>query len=381
MPEQVPILVCGGSLAGLSAALSLKRFGLDALVLEKACFPRPKLCGEFLGPDSFAVLERLGVLEPIEQHAAGPIAESVFYPMTGAAFTVKMQWLNPKRPYGLGISRDVLDTLLMAHARQQGIAIIEQAKVLPEVRRENGHFIVEVVIQGQRRQFETPILIDASGRYSGLHLSGKAKSPSKPQPKRLGIRFKVHTPTLAKDQALRMFLFPQGYGGIQPLPGGVSNVCMLTGQAYSPMLQRPFTDLIRETIGQNPQAWERLADASLVEPMQTTVASNMNLPGASLDEFLRIGDAMMTLDPVTGSGMSVALQTGELAAAVIAAGLRQGHRYDQIRAAYHREYHCLLGNRIRVLKLFRPVLFSPALQRVCLPFVKPVLPIVARIFR
>src|SRR5713226_2814183 len=56
-------VIIGGGPAGCSAAISLSQRGARVLVLEEKRMPRGKLCGEFITPEGFATLERLGVMD------------------------------------------------------------------------------------------------------------------------------------------------------------------------------------------------------------------------------------------------------------------------------------------------------------------------------
>ena len=57
------VIVVGAGPAGAATAILLCERGLDVLVLDRAAFPRPKLCGEYLSPESARILDRLGVLK------------------------------------------------------------------------------------------------------------------------------------------------------------------------------------------------------------------------------------------------------------------------------------------------------------------------------
>ncbi|HWP33981.1 MAG TPA: FAD-dependent monooxygenase, partial [Thermodesulfobacteriota bacterium] len=69
MPS-VEVLVVGAGPAGLVAALRLLAAGREVLVVDRARFPRDKICGDFLGPGAVALLARLALLPP--PAAGGP---------------------------------------------------------------------------------------------------------------------------------------------------------------------------------------------------------------------------------------------------------------------------------------------------------------------
>jgi menaquinone-9 beta-reductase len=63
------VIVVGGGPAGASTAWSLATAGIDVLVVDRARFPRDKVCAEYLSPQASRIFSDMGVLEEIE--AAG----------------------------------------------------------------------------------------------------------------------------------------------------------------------------------------------------------------------------------------------------------------------------------------------------------------------
>src|SRR5581483_3981223 len=61
------VLVVGGGPAGSSVAHALARRGVDVLVADRAHFPRPKPCAEYLSPEASRILAAMGALERLEQ--------------------------------------------------------------------------------------------------------------------------------------------------------------------------------------------------------------------------------------------------------------------------------------------------------------------------
>src|SRR5918997_3670026 len=68
------VLVVGGGPAGAATATTLARAGVDVLVLDRARFPRPKPCSEYLSPEASRVLATMGVLDEIEHAGAAQLA-------------------------------------------------------------------------------------------------------------------------------------------------------------------------------------------------------------------------------------------------------------------------------------------------------------------
>ncbi len=381
------ILICGGSLAGAATAIRLKQLGFTPIVIEKKKFPRKKLCGEFLGPDSFASLQQLGVLEKVFSVGYGPIEFCDFYPFRGKPQTVKMVWLNSQFPFGLGISREHLDEILLDEVKAHGITVCEQYRIHPHILRDGADFRVNVesLLPGgikELPEIQTPIIVDATGKSGGLWLNKRPMEIKHAGSKvRIGIKVNVQLPEEVITKNLRMFFFPGGYGGIQPLSNQAYNLCMLISAESATWLSHPFSKLIANTIGKHPVAMALLDKAEPLEKIETTTLSDFNLKPVRAYDLIQVGDALITVDPFTGSGMALALETGVLAAECLAQGLRQGKSYFEICRQYHFEYRRRFGQRLALIKAFRPYLFSESLQNLTLPLLSPVLPVLTRLFR
>jgi len=122
------VAIVGAGPAGSSAAIFLARRGYSVALLDKAVFPRDKLCGDFLNPAGWRLFERLGVRDallaaPHEKidafHVSTPAAEAVIpFPERGGA-----------RVFGLGVTRRIFDHLLVQRAVGAGAALLEGCKL------------------------------------------------------------------------------------------------------------------------------------------------------------------------------------------------------------------------------------------------------------
>src|SRR5262245_50661666 len=111
------VLICGAGPAGTSAALVLARAGARVLVVDRARFPRHKLCGDTLNPGALAVLDRLGV---------GGAAQSGL-PISGMIVTgepdVRVEGRYSGTLVGRSLARTELDAALVAAASAAGAQV------------------------------------------------------------------------------------------------------------------------------------------------------------------------------------------------------------------------------------------------------------------
>lgn len=375
--HQAEIIVCGGSLAGLSAAIQLKKLGYNPLVLEKAKFPRAKLCGEFLGPDAFPVLKELGLLNRVEQAAYGRIDNVIFHNRSGNKMNIPLRWMSRKYPYAVAIPREKLDFIMLEYARSLSIQVLEQTRVQPSVSKVGNWFNLNVQTPETVMVYQTRIFVDASGRNSGVCLDSNEARMIKTGSKTLGLQCHVHCEVI-QDLDLRMYLFPGGYGGIQPISPGLANLCVLLNEVPINLRKTDFHSVIRNTVQLNPATQPFINALEPATGFNTT--ANLNLYGIR-NEILQIGDARLTVEPFTGSGMAQALETGYLAANIIHQGMQNQWPYEQIRNCYQHFYTRKYAFRLQALRLFRPILFSGIAQTIAWPFIRMASPQLTTLFR
>jgi flavin-dependent dehydrogenase len=112
-------IVVGGGPAGSATAILLAERGWSVLLLDKAAFPRPKICGEYLSPESARILDRLGVLKGVDAVAQPVVGMRIVAPdgrRLEGRYPARGPWPG-YRGHGLAISREVLDRLLFDRAR------------------------------------------------------------------------------------------------------------------------------------------------------------------------------------------------------------------------------------------------------------------------
>jgi flavin-dependent dehydrogenase len=273
------VIVIGGSLAGSTCVRELESRGIDAIALERDQFPRRKVCGGFLSPGAVDCVSRLGLLERVLD--AGAVAVRVARVRAG-----RHEVEIPFERCGLGISRSALDGIFAAHER------VHQRHAVREVRRTGSGFNVDGV--------SCSVVIDASGKLG--RFTRRHTTPE------FGIQYTERLPTSA---VLDFWFCEDRYGGGVSVEGGVSNFCFLVKKDA----------LAKHLAGQ--------ADCLVTGPLAYDT-----IPG----EFIAIGDAGGMLDPFCGDGMRHAMETGMLAARVVAAGIRRRRSYEEIKWEYEAEW-------------------------------------------
>ena len=125
------VVVVGAGPAGSATAILLAERGWSVLLLDKASFPRPKICGELLSPESARLLDRLGALKAVDAEAQ-PIAGMRIVAPDGTRLEGRYPAGAPwggYRGHGLAIPRERLDHILFERARQLPLDARERHRV------------------------------------------------------------------------------------------------------------------------------------------------------------------------------------------------------------------------------------------------------------
>src|SRR5690349_3636197 len=117
------VLVVGGGPAGSSVAFALAKAGVDVLLVDRARFPRPKPCAEYLSPEASRILADMGALDAIEESGAAALAGIRVRAPNGAVIAGDFAGAHRFRGYsdrGISVRREVLDAILVDRARMAG---------------------------------------------------------------------------------------------------------------------------------------------------------------------------------------------------------------------------------------------------------------------
>src|SRR5881392_3140431 len=108
------VVVVGGGPAGASAAFALARAGARVLVVDRAHFPRPKPCAEYLSPQASRLLEAMGALERVEKSGAAQLSGITVRAPSGDVIKgdfIASHGFRGFRDRGLSVRREVLDAI------------------------------------------------------------------------------------------------------------------------------------------------------------------------------------------------------------------------------------------------------------------------------
>lgn len=318
--ERADVVVAGAGPAGAIAARVLARAGADVLLLEARSFPRPKVCGDALIPDSLALLREEGLLETVSPHAHAAEAIRVFAP-SGRSVRLSAPFLT--------IRREHLDAMLVEAAVAAGARLVENARVSGP-RRDGAGVISGLYAErgGERYEVEAPLTILATGAASGMLEAFGVRT--RRQPSALALRAYWRVPALDPTELIISFersMLP-AYGWVFPMRDGEANIGVSlfldngrTGENLRDLFVRFTTQCphMRDVLlGAEPLGDVRGA------PLRCALEGAEAL-GAGL---LVAGEALGTTYSLSGEGIGKAMESGRLAARAALVALEVG-RFDR----------------------------------------------------
>jgi geranylgeranyl reductase family protein len=348
------VIVVGAGPAGAAAALVLARAGARVCVFDRARFPRFKLCGDSVNPGASEILARLGLTPALD--GALPVDGMIVTSDAGARCVGRY---GPGR-HGHMISRHRFDDRLLAAARAAG-ACVEEGVLVPEPVVADGVVVGVVVVAGERRcQVKASVVIAADGASSRLaRASTLASHARRPRRWAVGAYFEDAADGAGARRFGEMHLRADRYIGIAPLPGGVTNACVVTADRAA--LRDPKRLLV-DTLRSDRGLEGRFAAARMIMRPVCLGPLAVDGYGSGAPGLLLAGDAGGFIDPMTGDGLRFALRGGELAALAALGVLEHGHYDAHLRLAEARRRE--FAGKWRFNRAVRALAGSPLAMRV-----------------
>jgi len=364
-------IIIGGGPAGSSAAISLAGSGLRVLLLEEKHIPRDKLCGEFITPECFPTLRRLKVMERMLAAGAQKIERLTLIAPTGRAVHTSIAEMSGESSWAMSLSRARFDHILFARAREAGAACLEGVAVRNCELERSGVRNVEAMTlsDGKAVRFRAPLVIDASGRNSRLMVRPTERSGGRRGSRLYALKAHLEGVEGIEEQ-VELYFFPQGYGGLSRVEDGLVNLCFIVNEKSVRESGGDASKVVERTVKNNRLARARLLSFEVVGRWQSAGPLTFGTRRLSQNGIVAVGDASGMIDPFTGTGMQIALRTGEMAAESIIEALDSSDSsmkdartpdalFDKVLARYGTLYESEFGKRMRAAELLRNVAFSP----------------------
>lgn len=284
------LVVIGGGPAGTSAAITAARLGARVLLLEAGKFPRHKVCGEFVSPESLELLRTL-----LDSNGQDLLRDAMRI-SSARIFLDGREVRTSIEPAAASIARLDLDQALWSSAERSGMDAKQQVRV-------NGvDGAAPFVIRTSLGDFETRAVVNATGRWSNLRSLSAENGNGRPKWIGLKAHFEERHPSASVD----LYFFDGGYCGVQPVGESRVNACAMVRADVANTLEKVVQ--LHPELGQRSSQWRELMDPISVAPLRFAE------PQPNGNGMLNAGDAAAFVDPFVGDGISLALQSGALAA-------------------------------------------------------------------
>ena len=355
-----PIVIAGAGPAGSSLAIHLRNLGLQVMLVERCKFPRAKLCGEFISPECLKHFDELGVLDEMLAAGGDRIYETVFYETAGRNISVPSRWFDDGG-LALSLSRARMDEILLDAARATGAAVLDETTVTGLIKTNGSVTGVKVRdSSGVTREVPASMTVDATGRGRVLsRMADKSAAHKEPKPRFVGFKAHLRGVNMTRGRC-EIYAFRGGYAGLSHVENGEANLCFLARASL--VLQESDADGIFERLKkQNARASTTLAAAEKIHDwLAVSVPSFGANPQPELNGLFAVGDSAAFVDPFTGSGMLLAVESAAALADCIA---EFGGDMTTIRSRYRQICETRFAPRLNVSGMIRYVAYEPLLSR------------------
>ncbi|MHB8795922.1 MAG: geranylgeranyl reductase family protein [Candidatus Nanopelagicales bacterium] len=320
-PTETDVLIVGAGPAGSATAAWAARAGLDVLLVDAETFPRDKPCGDGLTPRAIAELDLLGLSPWLEGRArnwglrAAGFGEELYLPWPGGSF--------PR--YGAASPRLELDDAIRRVALDSGARAVEGHRAV-DVRVEGGRVRGVMFTTGQRggraREIACRRLVVADGARSQL---GRRLGRTWHRSTTYGVAARgyiashrsddpwisAHLELRGEDDKLHA-----GYGWVFPLGNGEVNVGVGTLASARHPADVNLRGLLAHYADSQRDTWQFEGDVRA--PWSALLPMGGAVSGVAGPNWLLVGDAAGCINPLNGEGIDYGLETGHLAARLLA---------------------------------------------------------------
>jgi flavin-dependent dehydrogenase len=296
MPFQSDVLIVGGGLAGLIAALHLHKAGLKVILIEKNAYPHHKVCGEYVSNEVLPYLEWLNIdINKLDPSHINRLQLS----------TVSGKSIYTNLPLGgFGISRYEFDNFLYQQLLEKGVEIIKDT--VSEITFGNDIFSVHT-LAGQ--EFTTKQVIGAYGKRSSIDIKLdrpfiKEKSPY--------LAVKAHYKGNFPDDLVAVHNFNGGYCGVSKVENQHINICYLAD--YNTFKAHKNIETYQQKVlYQNKHLEEIFENSEMLFDAPLTISQlAFGAKTAVVNHILLIGDTAGLIHPLCGNGMAMAIHSAKI---------------------------------------------------------------------
>ncbi|QIH37610.1 NAD(P)/FAD-dependent oxidoreductase [Flavobacterium sp. Sr18] len=355
------VLIIGGGLAGLTAAIHLSKIGLQVTIIEKNSYPKHKVCGEYISNEVLPYLNWLDL--KISDLKPTNITKLEF--STASGKTIKSNL-----PLGgFGISRFTLDEYLYKKALENGCKIIQDN--VENILFNDNQFIVTT----NNSILKSEIVIGAFGKRSNVDQKMNRDFITK---KSYWLAVKAHYSGDFPNDVVGLHNFKGGYCGVSKVENNRINICYLAD--YKTFKQfKNIEEYQNSIVSENPHLRVIFEDSSLLFEKPLTISQiSFERKQTVENHILMIGDTAGLIHPLCGNGMAMAIHSAKIVSELV-----QKYYTNEIKSRneleekYIHEWNVNFRKRLKIGRLLSNLLqkqkLSSVLMRILIifPFLLP----------
>lgn len=336
------VAIVGGGLAGLSAAILLRKHGYRVVLFEKETYPFHKVCGEYISTESWNFLCSLGL--PLGDWNLPVITKLTMSAPDGSTLT------QPLVPGGFGISRYRIDHALAGIAKAVNVDMHEGTRV-NNIVFESDHFVVH----SDAVTVHAKACCGAFGKRSNIDVKWQRPfllQKSAARNNYIGVKYHAHIPAAEKQIALHNF--KDGYCGISPVEEDRYCICYLTTAHNLRTQGNNIRQMEKNVLYKNPQLHDILSRTDILYEKPLTISQvSFERKTQVENHVLMLGDAAGLIAPLCGNGMSMALHSSKLATGLIASFLQGEISRDVMEQQYSDLWNKQFARRLKAGRIIQ----------------------------
>ncbi len=356
------MIVVGAGPAGSATAFFLAKQGVDVLLVDKSHFPRDKTCGDAVLPRAVRILDEMGLLDDLKATAQKADSFRLHAP-NGNVVETPIPAERGVPPYALVVPRLKLDAAIQQRAVQAGAIFQGKSTVVDAVAQAGNTVRVQIKRAGKLRELHAKGLVISTGAATRL-LKSVGLLPKRPS---FMIAARAYFENVADiQQQLEMYfnhISLPGYGWMFPTSPTAANI----GVGYVGKPPASPRAGFEHFVADHPRMKQILGAAEMAGPVRSyPLRVDFHYSPKVRPGMVAVGEAIGLVNPFTGEGIDYALESGQIAAAVIAEVLSAGQPWTP---AAFRKYVHHLNKQFRALFVYatwaRRLYFNrPVLNRI-----------------
>ena len=369
------VLVVGGGPAGSAAAYYLASRGVEVTLVDRATFPRDKICGDGLTPSAVKELALMGVDTTNWMRNKG-------LQVVGGGHDIKFPWPEQVSLPGFGMARPrmQLDHELLKHAESAGAEVHQGVNVSKLITDHDGRVVgaegADGGGRGERRTYRARLVVDAGGVAARLATQA-GRTGLQNRPMAVAARTYFRSPLGDTDWMIsHLELWDgkpgesnqlPGYGWIFPLGDGLVNVGLGSVSSTKTATKLPYKQIFQTWTQNVPEEWGFTAENQQGPLRSAALPMALNRRPLYADGLLLTGDAAGMVSPFNGEGIAPALAAGRMIGETYAAASAREtvYGFDLAMQAYSQALRAQLGGYYTLGRIFVKLIENPKIMRLC----------------